>query len=897
MLQLNTQKIFKNTFQNFTKYFKIVNNEKVYMNKISIDIEITSDTILENDLKYLKLISSNSYINSEEARINNNLFDNNQQINLTNFSSQKNQVSIKNLSYQLNNTKNLQKNIKSLLGSIDSTSKQVNLLNQNKTNITQQNIYEVITQKNNIHTLFFNLQYNSNEKENNKNIYDFIIYAFNSKDQIIDKYEIQSQNIISFKEKDLFKLEKSVEYADLSNTFEIKFNNDLSDNTKRIINLLSNPINIQLIKEYSIKNSVQLIKNIDIFEIYEGKIIEKKQIQFDLNSNNHELIFNNKIELSLNLNQIEVEYKVVIHDCFKNIFIYNKKQNNIQKVYNNSKKEYENKSLITNIQYDFDDLFIDFIFKKNIFEVNIKLYNILSNKNLHISSLKISNIELINNCFLDIEGFNKIDFKRNLYEIFNKKEDLNFYILNRDFKDKIENIILNNEKMKITFYDSITQKNVIIYKNVYVNYVNFYNKFNQSLTITNQNIDDYIKITNDLTYYNLNYKLSLKDLDLFKKFSSESTDLLSLNYDRFLNESNKEIFFNEINQIYNFYVILKKNIITNNQNIEKYELKRIQSEKDLIDINLIDDTNSLRDNILLQNVLYKKIFFESKMFVIPNNLFSISNKYQILSKIKQIISINNKYILNNEEEINQIYNILNRLNDKGISNLNNFEISFIYNLFSINETYARSNFKIINNFEYENRRINSHKKIYNNNNNLKFNITKINLDKYLEVDFYLNVEELNKYNIKNDSIIIFFNDLIRRKKIFFEKIYNVADNLLDTDVYDLFLNKNQLITQNDYDDIFYEMNTNSIFSYSFVSKDQIKLNVKINLKNCVKLINFINIIKSNNISSLNIKNTYVKIKFIDDNLLYVDEKYNKYNILISIDMPKSYIGFENLTDI
>jgi len=869
MLQTNSGKVFKNNFKNFLRYFKTINNQKTTTNKISVDLSIDSNSIKDYNLKYLKLISINHYSNSIDYDINQNVFGNDNLYNNTSsLESQLSNIDIKTSTYKVTGLKTIQKNLSSLLGSIDSLS------NKNiKPNMKSfENIYE-FKEIQELYTLFFNLEYNNNESSNNKNIYDLIIYAYDSKDKIIDRFELLNQNILSYTETDLTKKNKLIEYTNINNMFEIHYNEYLNDNQNRTINLLLNPDIEKLINEFELNNSNKMIKNIEILEIYNKKIIDQKRIEYDNKNKNIELTFNKKIEV-LGDNDKNIEYRIIITDYLSRIWTYVKSINNIKIT-----------SFQNIIRNSIKDIFLNYIAYENVFKCEISLYNLLINKNLYLKSLEISGIELINNCYVNDQKIEKIDFENNnLYTIFSGNDSIKFYILDTDFSKNIENLIVNNENLKISFYDKKEKKNVLFYKKIFLDYFETTNQ--KSLNITNSDLDNYIKVKNDMTMYNINYNLSLNNFDNFKRLSIESDNLLSLNYQTFLDEDSKNLFFQQINQIFNFYVVFKKNIITNNQFVEKFEIAKVSINLENIDVSFED--NKIKDSILDQNLLYKKIFFESKVFVIPNNLFN-SNVYEIKKRIKSIINTNNNILINNDEEINQIYRILKKINDKNIQNIDDFDMSYLYNLFSINNTYARSNIKIFENSDFLSNKINLNKKVYIENNKINNFLNK----NYLEFDILINVEELNRSNVKSNAIISFFNDLVRKKKVSFDKFYNKTNNEISKfDMYDLFLSTKKIISYEEYIEIYSEMNNNFIMTYSFISKDQVKLNFKVDRSKCVKLNNFIHLIKSNGITGLNLANLYQKINFSSDVLSYFDDNNNEVNISISFESSYVYHDFE-----
>ena len=400
-------------------------------------------------------------------------------------------------------------------------------------------------------------------------------------------------------------------------------------------------------------------------------------------------------------------------------------------------KIFELKEFINNLTFTYDEKAIDFVMKKY-------------NTNYSISKMFLDNIKYIDND----SNNSKI---HTLYDI---KTIVKDYLI----KNKLFKKLINNKNIYVYGYDYIDKYSMSILNNVnnlvVLNKKN--NNYNHKIYKYNTLEDEVIGVVEKIS------ELISNGISINNIFISNLDDDYRTIFNRIFNMYN--IPFNLNNKISLYETIIGKDFI-NILDLESIKNKYNLGDNDEIYKNLISvlnkfyftsDYNSVKDNII---EVMKKTYLSIKKYDnaineidIINNIIS-NDKYIFLvgfnlniipSIVKDEDYINDKIKPDNMEKSFEM-NIINKdIYYKAISNIKNLYIS--YKEKYLNEEYYPSilideyNMKVVDNtFKYSN---------YSNS------INKLLLSK--------SIDNLTKYNEKNDIISILFNN--------YNNTYNTYDN-------------------------------------------------------------------------------------------------------------------------
>ena len=511
--------------------------------------------------------------------------------------------------------------------------------------------------------------------------------------------------------------------------------------------------------------------------IYEN--VEKIfQNQSKINNIKNEMILNEKEGLGLIINNLEKELN-------KNDSIIKKYNNEIENIKKNYKKNFLKQNLkLKKIEKDIKDL-------------NIKLKNIINNKNNDIYKLTYSRIE----------------------EIFEKKKNLEILKnINNEINNNINNEILlenNNKKFneKKIFYKenlnmieeennlmNIHTNNLISKKETIEEIINiFFNKINNPKNNNiNFNFEIYHYELSNINIYNCSENISNKIINYLTNFYDEN------NFNN--NENNFELDFND------------KSFIIKNLNLIHTEIKNILLKQFA---NFINEKSNLFTSYMMKNFLLncsKKILniFSLNNINIDSNIFNKENlsnfiKLNIkLDYLGNILENNLNYLNKNlktsqkifskklydlslikfEEKKNLLNKKINDLNDKkkiiekNLLNSSPSQKEYIYlseksnKLLNEKKLLENDSENKKNNLDYEINKINEKiSELKNKNFNLETEINELK-KKFNNENFNKNFE-IEKYEKKIEKYYKNINNLILKYKKKYGTNFNLYDKLND----------------------------------------------------------------------------------------------------------------------
>lgn len=890
MIQIQNGKIFKNEYKNFQKYYKYNSSlEKKYTNIASIDFLLDTDNIEKYNIKYFKVISINKFINENVINYDDNVtntFENRK-------SSISDNIHPNFLNSRMNlNLNNIQNKITNLLGSDKTFEKTTKKIVENHTKkktiekLTTLNSEEIVE---GYFKIYFDLLYPSNLDENEKSKYDFYIYAYDENNNIIDKKTILTQDVQLYVESELYNQSGKIDIEvdnEILNDFNIIFKKEPNiEQSRNIIFSFGN--NLQKNLKYFNTKQKNLIEKITITELYNNSITQKITIEEDIEKLS-DVTFNNFIKA---IKDSKLEYNIIVE-------FYNRK--NVTKSISVNVNDFFVKNEVNEIINDqkvfltkIKDYHVEYFEKEKVIEVVINLYNLELTKYFdpQFKSIMINNKDYINKCYIESNKTNKIVLANKDIKSILKDNVIKFYIDALDIeKQQIKNIKIAIKKL----YNS--QETFNLEKEIKIIYNNEKNNNDSTgsskleIIQKNENLDIQSEYTNYVFKYNWNINDSLKSYDIFKTQNSELEGYLSTQYAQILSDTKKNEISNSI-QLNKYFIIIKKNsTVPIDDYIQSFQLELLDNSYLFA---FIDNANisGFKEKINI-NEKYKKIYFESKIFAIPHNLFVDSNNdFKINRKIKEIILLNDLKVIPDDNRINQIKLILKKINFNGIDSISKIEKEILYNSYCFDFSHAKSENIIV---EKKVISKNIEKMIYINDEitNLKYSNEKNKI--YLDID--LNIEELLSVGVKKENILMEFNKLISSKKIAFSKFY-VKENI---DKYlefyeNLLLNKN-LYSYENYNSLIKEINSYFDIVIENKSKNIITLKIEINLKKCPELFNFLlfcknlqkNIVSKNELNINN--NIYQKINVSSfkmtsldlntNNTFNIDIKFNKNDLLL-----------------
>jgi hypothetical protein len=839
-------------------------DQKVYIN---LDL---NKTVCENyDLKYFKLISYNVTENS----IRSNIFRNNNNENIF-FNKMLNENSQFDIS-------NIQNNNDILLSDI------------NLTNETSKNLIEKYSIKNTLSNIVFvdlqnqqsNLNINVNlyfkvSNVNSSEIYNFMIYCYNSKDEIIEKRIFTNLNLNSLSR------EKQADYTEIAS---ILYN--IQNSSNQSLFLIKSSLELDLLNR---SISVALGNNLLIYrdnleKIFTGVVLEettsrniKNYVNIDLNKFNLSEKLDITFRKTLSTNEIPKKYVLYCTLITGQIFTINLDIETLKIKKNNI-------SFLEKIRNDILGIDTEIANEggTKFLIIQIKVDDSFSNSDItnqydpFISKIYINNIETsLDNFLLSSANF---DFKlSNIRTAFIKYNML-----------RLDNLpYLSQFPVKVVFsnFKEGNLENVSFEKNVNIMQNTNIATLNKSFTNRNLLFSNQYTMEAYRYFFDVSNIFSINEANSFNSSVSATaaTRYTNLNLDRILSDESKNILINDIN-VNNFYLIVKKNISFLNTNISLFELIDVnESNNNIYDFSFLDDSSfvNFNDNPIkyTDSVLQKEIEFETKIISLPLEYFSKTlNEYQVKLKIKEILKLNkNIDYVPLQSDIDLVYDRLTMLNSNS-KGLNQIDIELLYNLFALNVTYAKSAKTLIT------------------KQNLINNITKNGTLKILTKQSSLTINNQNTLSFsfdvessieeKDNKVFEILQEALNAK-IFSGFFYKEENNKYpDMQLDSLYKNKIPSMfykwKSNSANGVIDEINNNYIIEISSTRKDLYKIKVKLNLNKCNNLYHFLTLIQNQKDKVSLVHNLserlYQQIIFKDINKNYTDSSGNNVNLTIRIE--------------
>lgn len=898
MSRLQTGKIFKNEFSDFKKYYKIKNKQKLYLNNISFDVYVNED-ILTYNLKYFKVIIINKFENDfsrNSTSINNvesttfNKYLNSKNIKsfnpLFNLGSS-NKDSLKSLQSKISiigNNKIFEKSTEDVIKKYLPKTTFENIINFNEKILVNDKINFLLTLKNSI----LNNQQNRSE-------YDFFIYAYDYNENIIDTINILNQNIEEYIDLELFKNPiqeniNNISHSSLSN-FSIKLDRNKQNIEKiRSINIEKGNDLFKNIKNFN-KNNDKLINKITVSEILNGKSLQTFTIDKNFEKIN-QVSFDTNFKI---MNDSNLKYLITTEYTNKNVVIKNI-DIDIPQLYIKNKEKDEvilDRTYFKSMVKKFNVFYLQ---KEKIFEVELEFDNIVNSKFFDplFESIVINNNEVINNCYFDKEKKNSFILdKQNLIQVLKNSKDnkIKFYVHN-----KLNINVYKENSIKIQFKKKFDQNEIFFIEskvNIIFDNIQSNNKFYAYLNYTN-NID--MSLNSNFTKCNLKYVLDITNVNdnEYYNFKNKSIEnYIDNKYSEVLSDSKKNNLSTSIS-LNNFYIIVKKNIhLEKNMKNEYFYLSELPIKNDEISFEISDNNIKNFIEIYTNENKFKEVFFESKIFVVPNNVYE-KNEFLAKNIVKSIVLSRKSNVIPDDEKINQIYSILKKINLNGTDSLSSLDINFLYDFYCFDYSYAKTPIKVAKKL---NQNVNINKNILINEKIFQVDLSK----KIISFNIDLNVEELNRISLKKELLIESLNKSV--KNIFSEFVFKQNKDFID--IFDSFFNNNKksYFDQKKYQELINEIKLYSSFIFKFKTKNILSLEFQINLEKAPLLNIFLtyckNIKKNLSLSQDINLNTclYQKIKFSNLNLNYIDENNNTINLNIAFENNEIYLKYPDLTSI
>ena len=852
-IALDENNIILGNFSILANYTRFVKNQNIFRTFIEIDVEKAQ----ELNLSYFKTSTINTHENSKYFLNNKSytaLLDETKTINLRNFISQNNESNIK---YDLIKKDILGRN----LNLNDSFNKQ-NIITF--TNRKSYNYNSGITLKNTANAeiskyqdIFFELAFSTFNDQSSENLSrfssnnDLIIYAMNSNDEIIDVKVINNFNILNVNwNTDLNTFLFNIDDIDFDKLLSVSFSQSVYNNLTREMYLSCTNIfrNVCNSNNFALNGA----SPIDFISIQENDLqIEQQNLNININLNTFENN-DNKLKITFNktLNILRadtpIDYRLFMKIAGTNNYFI--------KSFSNILKEINIFELIQNESFTryFANSRIDYFPFTDIIQVNLSLLKSAINTisfNPYLLEIFInnSNVNLIDRCFSVIPNDNSIpdlDLTNNtLYNLFSNstsnESHFVFYLLNNSQR-QIPNTLnitfeQNYKKYYVSFPIQINFNTGIQNQKLKITYSEPYSEKNSNLNINYKLDIENIKTTNtDFTRF-----LLLGYENIFLQDLQNTTDVLDENFNNDISIIVKKSIYQQNENVKDKYYIFNKSNIINNFTADISDSLNIElNYKDDFSINhmFFNDLNEYDNIIDTKDVKY---IFEAKVMILPLGFFSskqlANNSWLSKNKIKKIIMANNPNYIPNTTQINEIFQILYKLNQQSWKSLKQIYLYKLYENFCLQSTTASDQVVLSNKLNINNNQqmtvlkstnvvelndIKSSIKIQGINKTLSFTLSFNILQK--ESDNLIFISEFNK-------ISSFYNDIYYLKQ---SNLTKISDSFTFKSV--LFINK---------------LNQNTTKTIS-ISDNTIKVKLEINITD--ELLTLIYPILFNNLS-LNLK--------------------------------------------
>ena len=683
---------------NYTRY---ENNTNIFRTFIQID----TTKATELGLSYFKTITINKFDNSKYSNL---------RLGYTNLLNEQQKVDLKNFISKEDFDKNFSLIRSDILGrelNLNSFHNKFSVENFASRKAYNYNSGLAVTRDlsiNEYQELFFELAYSTTKLEENlsQTQYDLIIYAMNSNDEIIDVKKIENFNTANV----IWVVNTTtrlydIDDVDFDKLFNITFDSAAFNNLRRkfYVNIT------QYCKQ--IKNDLRFYP-IETISIQENS--SPIEIELDRIDVQNAFMSSDKIELNCNADltlltpPVTINYKLFMKIAGRNSYVIKTFQNTITDpsalTLVSQQQKFVNLLGHTTVQYltNVDQL-------RSTIKVNLLLQRAAyedQNFNPRISSIFINNDskDYASQAFTFApahDSFPNLNLQGNLLkDIVTNSEyigvnSLIFYLRNTE---------LNPLNLKIVFEQNFERYEMIVpIETVYET-----SDYEQRLTITDNNA-----VTKDFSNLNIEYLIKIKN---FKNSSNNLNRFLTLNYENiFLQElqQGKEQLSQDFEN--NIFVIVKKSIYQEsihvkdkyyifNKDIRNFNMElQLNTENDLnLKLKFIDDfqTNNFfftniknYDNLdLTKNVQYK---FEARIMIIPIGFFIVNSDYITKQRIKELLSLNNfKKPLASSNKVEEIFQILKKINDNSFADLNQLYLHKLYQEFCLKDTQANNEISI-----------------------------------------------------------------------------------------------------------------------------------------------------------------------------------------------------------
>jgi len=689
---------FNKTLSNYTRYEK---NANIFRSFIQIDTVKAK----ELNLSYFKTITINKFQNSKYSDLElgyTKLLNENQKIDLKNFilndSLDRNFDLIRNdiLGRELNLNE-----IHNKFSVENFASRKAFNYNSGLTVNSDLNISEY-------QDLFFECAFSSNLTSSTlfpgSTQYDLIIYAMNSNDEIIDVKKIEDFNTAEIRwNVDRTTVLYNIDDVDFDKLLNMSFDTSTFNNLRRKFY-----INIT---EYCKKTK----QDLGFFPI-ENMTIQENSNPIELQLNNIEIAdaFStvDKIELNCNADltsltvPADISYKVFMKIAGLNSYVIKNFRHTIL-----DRSAVSLMSQQRKLQDYLGNTSVKYLTNFNAIRIDLNLQNSAItdiNFNPTISSIFINNDT---NQDYVIQVFSFIPTSNSLPNLNLRGNLLKNIIGQSTATANVSTLYLRNYASNPINLKFVFEQDFEIYEIYFpIEIIYEATDYEQSLTIQNENFPN-----SDFSNLNIEYSIKIRN---FKNSNTNLNRFLSLNYENiFLEELQKGK--TQLNQDFenNIFVVIKKSIYQEGSRIkDKYYIfnkdisfnniqLQLQTDTDLkLKLNFRDNLNintfffrsNQYDNVNIQeNVEYK---FEARIMIIPIGFFITQNDYVTKVRIKELLCLNNfQKALPSSNKINEIFQILKKINDNNFSSLNQLYLHKLYNDFCLKDTQAANNILILPN--------------------------------------------------------------------------------------------------------------------------------------------------------------------------------------------------------
>jgi len=531
--------------------------------------------------------------------------------------------------------------------------------------------------------------------------YDLIIYAMNSNDEIIDVKKIEDFNTAEILwNVDTTTVLLDIDDVDFDKLFNMTFDTVAFNNLLRkfYINLTQYHKEIKERLRFYPVETISIQENSSPVEVQLDKINVSNAF-----ANSDKIELNCNTDLTLSGVPVNIKYKLFMKIIGSNSYVIKTFQNTITDASAltliSQRQKFQNLLNHTYIQYltNVDQ-------SRSVIKVNLSLLkNAFNDENFNpnITSIFINNDfnqNYVTEVFTFIpsyDSFPNLNLQGNLLkEVVTTSTNDAENILTFYFRNKTSN------PLTLTFvFEQDFERYHVSFP---IETIYEASDYEQNLKITNNNL-----ITKNFSNLDIEYLIKIKN---FKNSSVNLNRFLTLNYENIflaeLQEGKAQLTENFEN---NIFVIIKKSIYQEsihvkdkyyifNKDINNFNVTlELQTENDLnlklafIDSNQINNfffkKDQYYDNVdITKNVKYK---FEARIMIIPLGFFILNSDYITKQRIKELLCLNNfQKAIPSDNKIEEIFQILKKINENTFSDLNQLYLHKLYNDFCLKDTQA-----------------------------------------------------------------------------------------------------------------------------------------------------------------------------------------------------------------